>query len=392
MKKTSVRSCETDAVAWLGKLVACPSVNPRGGPVDAPPFGEARLHAVLAETLRHWGADVEFQEALPGRNNLIARFQGRNSERCLMLECHSDTVPVDGMTIDPFMPKIDNGRLYGRGACDAKGAMAAMLAALAEVLATDGKPPTAVCFVATCNEEQGATGARKLMASGFRADAAIVGEPTALRIVDAHKGAVRFRLEVAGRAAHSSNPGRGINAISKTASIIRRIDGPLTAELAGKRHPRLGSPLISVGVINGGCLVNTIPDRCVIEIDRRLLPDENEKIAVAQLRRHIEVVASAEPPLRYKLQCTQFYGALESDRQSNFGVMLAEAVRQMAGRVVYEAAPWGSDAGAFHAAGIPVFVYGPGSIKQAHSAGEYVEINSVTTAARVYADLIRRFH
>ncbi len=381
----------TDAIAWLKKLIACPSVNPRGGPVDAPPYGEARLNNMLARELERWGAVIEFQEPLPGRTNMIARFAGHRPDRCLMLECHSDTVSTDGMTIDPFTPLIRDGRLYGRGASDTKGAMAAMLAALADVLENDGKPPTTVCLVTTCNEEQGATGAHELMQSGFRADAAIVGEPTDLRIVDTHKGAVRFALDVIGRAAHSSDPSQGINAISKTAAIIRHIDGPLAAELTRQRHPRLGSPVISVGVIRGGSLVNVIPDRCTIEIDRRLLPGETAETATGQLTQHIDAVAAAEPPLQYRLRQTQYYPALESDPQSTFGGIVVEAVKNAVGNAEFDAAPWGSDAGAFHAAGIPVFVFGPGSIRQAHSADEFVDPDAVNTAAKVYANLIRRF-
>ncbi len=380
-----------DPVEWLKQLVACPSVNPRGGPIDAPPFGEARLNKMLADTLQHWGADIEFQEPLPGRTNLIARFAGRDTDRSLMLECHSDTVSVEGMTIDPFIPRIRDGRLYGRGASDTKGAMAAMLAALAEILENGEKPPTTVYLVASCNEEQGATGSRALMESGFRSDAAIVGEPTGLRIVDTHKGAVRFELDVIGRAAHSSDPSQGINAISQAAQIIRCIDGPLAAEIAHHGHPRLGPAVISVGVIRGGSQVNVIPDHCTLEIDRRLLPGETAETATAQLRQHLDEVAAGNPLLEYQLTQTQYYPALESDPHSAFGEMVQKTVRTITGNAVFDAAPWGSDAGAFHAAGIPVFVFGPGSIRQAHSADEFIELNAVHTAAKVYADLIRRF-
>lgn len=382
---------ETDHVTWLKQLVACPSVNPRGGPADVPPFGEARLNAMLAEILGGWGADIDIQEVMPGRTNLIARFAGADRDRCLMLTCHSDTVPTDGMKIDPFEPRIEDGRLYGRGACDTKGSMAAMLAALANVLESPGGLPTSVCFVATCNEEQGATGVRELVRSGFHADAAIVGEPTDLKIVDVHKGAVRFSIEIAGRAAHSSDPRRGINAISKAAAIIRRIDGPLNDELTRSPHPRLGPPVISVGIVQGGFLVNIIPDRCLIEIDRRLLPGETADSATEQLRRHIDAVAAAEPPLDYILRQTQYYPPLESDPRSPLGCLLAETVGSVTGNAEFVAAPWGSDAGSLHVAGIPVFVFGPGSISEAHSSCEFVDLDTVADAMKVYTELIRRF-
>lgn len=323
---------------------------------------------------------------------MIARFAGRHPDRSLMLECHSDTVSAENMSIDPFTPIIRDGRLYGRGASDTKGAMAAMLAGLAEVIKNDGKPPVTVYLVTTCNEEQGATGAHALMESGFRTDAAIVGEPTDLRIVDTHKGAIRYRLDVIGRAAHSSDPRQGINAISKAAAIIRRIDGPLTDELAQSRHPRLGCPVISVGVIDGGSLVNIIPDRCRFEIDRRLLPGETGPSATAQLTRHLDAVGAEDPPLSYRLHQTQYYPPLAADPRSAFGVMLDRVVARFTGASGFEAAPWGSDAGPFHDAGIPVFVFGPGSIRQAHSADEFIALDAVKKAAGIYAEFIRQFH
>lgn len=381
---------ETDPVAWLRRLVACPSVNPLGGPADAPPFGEARLHRMLGETLREWGADVTFQDAAPGRTNLVARFKGPREGLGLMLESHGDTVSVEGMTIDPFAAEIRDGRLYGRGACDTKGSMAAMLAGLAAVLERDGRPPCDVCFVAVCNEEQGATGARLLMESGFRADGAVVGEPTSLRIVDAHKGIARFTVEVAGRAAHSSDPKQGVNAISRMAAVVACIDGPLSAELARTAHPRLGPPVISVGVIRGGVQVNVVPDRCVIEVDRRLLPGETAATAEAQLRRHLDAWP-ADPPLRYRIRPAQVYAPLDADRSTPLARAVEDAVEAVTGAPVYEAAPWGSDAGIYHAAGIPSLLLGPGSIAQAHCADEYVDLDEVRAAARIYAEIIRRF-
>src|SRR5262249_43312971 len=152
------------------------------------------LVALLVKCLEPWGARLTIQTVHPGRPNLIATFSGRDPTRSLMLEAHSDTVVGgDGQ----FTPAVRDGKLYGRGACDTKGAMAAMLSAIETVLGEQGQPPVTVHFVSTCNEELGATGAHHLAASGFRADWAVVGEPTELAIVYAHKGALRLRLGTA---------------------------------------------------------------------------------------------------------------------------------------------------------------------------------------------------
>jgi len=200
-------------VRLLTELVRCASVSPGTGPVTGPPYGEGRLAALLAEKVRALGGGVELREVEPGRPNFIGTFEGRDPGRSLMLEAHGDTVAVDGMTIDPFAARVRDGRLYGRGSCDTKGSMAAMLLAIEQVLAQDGATPVTVYFVSTCGEEITGLGAKALAAEGFAADVAIIGEPTDLDVIHASKGSGRFRIETFGVAAHSSAPAGGVNAI-----------------------------------------------------------------------------------------------------------------------------------------------------------------------------------
>ena len=379
------------AAELLSRLVSCPSVNPGRGAPAGPPFGEAAMADLLADLLSGWGAETRKAEIAPGRFNLIARFEGADPGRSLMLEAHADTVSVAGMTIDPFVPVVRDGRLYGRGSCDCKGPMAAMLLAIRTVLDEAARPPATVYFVATGDEEVGAGGARRLMADGFRVDAAVVGEPTDLAAVCAHKGAYRCRIVTKGRAAHSSDPSQGVSAIARMARVVEAIDGPLARELRRTRHPALGSPTVSVGVICGGRQVNIVPDRCEIEVDRRTLPGETPDGVERQFRDHLDVLRAADPALEYALEALEWLPAFEESPDGPLARRVGGACEKVLGRAEFKGVPWTANVGIFRQAGIPCLLFGPGSIRQAHTADEYVELDQVARAAAVYAEILRRF-
>jgi acetylornithine deacetylase/succinyl-diaminopimelate desuccinylase family protein len=380
-----------EATAMLAGLVACPSVNPRGKPPSDQTEGEARLAALMAETLRAWGASVEISEVSPGRPNLVARWKGRNSARTLMFEAHSDTVPVDGMTVPPFQPEVREGRLFGRGSCDTKGSMAAMLLAIRAVTGS-GPPPVDLVFASTCDEEMGATGARRLMDSGLRPDAAVVGEPTDLDIVNAHKGTVRVRIITRGVAAHSSAPERGVNAISHMRRVLDVIDEKIAPDLARRApHPRLGRPTVSVGVIRGGSQVNVVPSHCRIEVDRRTLPSESREEVIAAYKRELDALGAEDGRFECDLEETQFYPPFEEPEDSAVSRLVAASCRTVLGKADFTGAPWSANAGVFKAAGVPCVLFGPGSAREAHTKDEYVEMEQVLKASGVYGEIIRNF-
>lgn len=385
-----MRDCYTDVSQLLCDLVACPSVNPSGLASLESPYGEARMAAFLKNRLSGWGAEVETREVLPGRPNLIARFRGERESPVLMLEAHADTVAVDHMTISPFEPAIREGRLYGRGACDTKGSIAAMLWAIRKVLAHRGQPPCPLVFVSTCDEEQGARGAARLMEEGFRPDFAIVGEPTELAIVQAHKGAVRWRLRTLGLAGHSSHPAGGINAISMMRRALDLLEGPFTREFLAMVHPRLGGPTLSVGTIQGGNQVNIIPDRCEIQVDRRMIPGEEAHRLTARLRERLETLHAQDSRFRFELEEYEHYPAFEQDLDHPFAIRFHNVLQKLHGEAKIDAAPWCANAGFFKQAGIPCLIFGPGSIRRAHTAEEYVELAQVEAAAKILAEFIVR--
>ncbi len=226
------------------------------------------------------------------RENLLARIDARHPlddpAKYVVLQAHQDTVPVDGMTIDPFVGAKRDGRIYGRGACDVKGGLAAILATAARI-ANDATPRPHVLLAFTVNEEHGFTGAKALSKFWLTAKndfvpgppaAVIVAEPTSFDVVVSHKGVVRWRLVVEGRAAHSSDPSKGLSAITGMSEAVLKLDD-YNRRLLAQVDPLgpLGPPTLSVNTIAGGISVNTIPDRCVAEIDRRLLPNENPQKA-----------------------------------------------------------------------------------------------------------------
>ena len=259
----------------LRELIALPSVNPAFLPAKDPRAGEQRVAEFLAATAAKAGLDVEFQTVAAGRANLLARLPVRGQPRQrVVLAPHMDTV---GAADGQFSPSRRGGRLYGRGACDTKGSVAAMLVALGE-LARSGQRPaeTEIVFAGLVDEEHGQKGSRALVASGLRADLAIVGEPTRLQVVTAHKGTLWLKLETRGRSAHGSSPELGCNAVHAMARVVEVIQTAYAAQLRRRRHPLLGSPSVSVGAIRGGTQANIVPDRCTILLDRRTLPGETE--------------------------------------------------------------------------------------------------------------------
>src|SRR5262245_27250272 len=207
----------------LRDLVALPSVNPMGRSLQSPDLYEHRVTAYLEEFFQGLGVPYERQPVAPLRDNIVARCERPGARRTLVLEVHQDTVPTDNMTIDPFGATVQNGRLYGRGSCDIKGGMAAMLTAFARVVREKPGGACNVLMACTVDEEHTGLGAERL-AKGLKADMAVVAEPTQLEIVHAHKGIVRWCLTSLGRSCHSSSPEKGVNAIYRMGRLLTALE------------------------------------------------------------------------------------------------------------------------------------------------------------------------
>jgi acetylornithine deacetylase len=379
-------------VNTLIQLVALPSVNPMGRDVEGDEYLEGRVTDYLQALFTRWELPWQRQTVQPGRDNIVARLDGDPSH-VVMLEAHQDTVPVDGMTIEPWTPDVREGRLYGRGACDIKGGMTAMLTALSRLVEERPEGMPTVVMACSVNEEHGFTGATALTElwqqgdSVFprKPDAAIVAEPTGLDVVVAHKGIVRWRCHTTGRACHSSQPQLGENAIYRMSAVLRALEqyANNVASTMGE-HPRCGRPTLSVGTITGGLSVNTVPDRCTIEIDRRLLPDEDPQEAYRHVVDYVAQQADSQhdPPFMQG-------GGLSDEHNGPLAESLVSVVRELTGSGNVIGVPYGTDAAAFSAAGVPTVVFGPGSIDQAHTCDEWIELAAVEQASEVLYRFLR---
>ena len=376
-----------DVLQALKELIAIPSINPmRANSGEA-----AELEAIdyLDSLLRREKIDCERQTVAPGRENLIAivHATGRADSRGLLLNSHIDTVPIANMTIDPFDPVLKDDRIFGRGSCDAKASIAAMLTALVTHARRPNRPRP-VLFLATVDEEFSFAGSRRFIERQWPVSAAVVGEMTELTNVIAHKGVVRWRLHVRGVSAHGATPELGRSAIYDGARVAVRLE-QYAAELGQRaRHPLLQHPTLNVGRISGGQAVNMVPDRCEFEIDRRLLPGETAREALQHceewLRKrlggldfNLEAPFLDDPPLETSAD-SAIAKALQSAQQSVSG-----AAHPCVG------AHYGTDGSKLAAAGIETVVCGPGSIAQAHTEAEFVGVEQVNLAVKVYDQLIQ---
>lgn len=364
----------------LQDLVRLPSINPMGRAVAGDLFYENRVTGFLERFFVDLGVPFKRTPVAPLRENIVARYEPPGAKWTVLFEVHQDTVPVDGMTIDPFAGDIRDGKLYGRGSCDVKGGMTAMLAAFARLVREKPAGAANVIIACTVDEEHTFLGVQELMKEGVRADFAVVAEPTRLQVVDTHKGVVRGKVRTVGRACHSSRPDQGVNAVYRMGRVLPVIEEYADELMSSSAHPRLGPPTLSVGRIEGGVSVNTVPDACAIEIDRRLLPGEDPQAAWRQFGDH--VAARSPVPVVYDpvwMACP----ALESLPAPELRERFARAIDSVEGRHEVLAVPFGTDASSISEAGIPAVVFGPGDIAQAHTKDEWIELNQIDRAAEI---------
>ena len=365
-----------DAVAELvAQLVAIDSINPDLVPDGA---GEAAMGAFVATWLERAGLDVAVEDVVPGRPNVVARARGTGGGRSLLLNAHMDVVGVEGMA-DPFSPRIEGGRLYGRGGFDMKGGLAAIMVAGARAA---GAGLAGDVIVAAVSDEEYASIGCEALAQQVWADAAIVTEPTGLQVCVAHKGFLWLAVETTGVAAHGSRPDLGVDAIAAMGAVLTGIEG-LAAELAaGRAHPLLGPGSVHASLIEGGRELSSYPDRCVLHLERRTIPGETR----AQVEGEIRAVAGAA-----SVRTTFERAPFEVDRDA----AVVEAVRRHAATLLgHDPAVIGHsgwmDAAVLAAAGIPTVVFGPDGAG-AHAVEEWVDLASVATCADVLEAVARDF-
>ena len=407
----------------LQRLVQIPSVNPdysvnpdievskNSGP------GEAALTDFLQDFVTRQGWPWLRQCVHPGRDNLVAvcrppnldNSRPGNSQDVILWEAHQDTVGVVGMKIDPFSASESQGRIWGRGACDNKGGMAAMLTALVRAQVEPSSQRSIVVLALTINEENGFTGAKALVRlwdaddpdaetglhlSGPLSIAelrqlvpakVIVAEPTELDVVVAHKGCVRWCCQTHGRAAHSSQPERGVNAIYTMAKVVRALEA-FQAEVLDHRaaHPSCGRPTVCVSMIRGGAGINTVPDQAAIAIDRRLLPEEDPTHAYEELVRYVAAALPETTDQIEHLQPSNQCSGLTDHANRDWGKQIAATVHALGLKSKLVGVPFATDAWVFAERGLPTVVFGPGSIDQAHTDDEWIAVDQLSQATEAF--------
>jgi acetylornithine deacetylase len=376
-----------DATAIAAALVRTPSVNPV---LEAGGAGEEEIARLTGGWLEEWGFDVDVTEVSEGRWNTVASRSGNASGLTLMLNGHLDTVGVEGMTVDPFAGAIEGGRLWGRGACDMKGGVASLLSAAAS-LSRDRDWPGRLIVALTADEEHASLGMQALASSVADVDAAIVCEPTDLSVMPAHKGFVWVELDFTGRAAHGSRPDVGVDAIEHAGMVLSRF-GALRERLgAAPPHPLLGHGSFHAGTIQGGSAASVYPAACRLVIERRTLPGETADDVMSEVEQLVAGVRSEVPELDVSVKRGLSRPATEVAADAPLVVGLLEACREhgLEGRVEPMTA-W-VDAAFLNEAGVPAVCFGPGSIGQAHSADEWIEVAQIERCARVLEAFARTF-
>ena len=376
---------ESRLLTNLATMVATPSVNPFGGNVTKG-YRELEFADLYQDQMASLGLQTSRREVVVGRPNVFGRIIGheRKSEhkKCVMLAGHIDTVGVEGYP-DPFNPMIRHGRLYGRGSCDMKAALAAYIEVAHILQNHDIRLKGDLIVAGVVDEESGMIGSKDISENGPIPELAIVGEPTELKVCHTHKGQLCMHIKTFGKACHSSVPETGINAISLMADVIKGIER-YANDLANRPgHPVCGQARVNPGVIKGGSISSAVPDYCELEVDRRFLPGETPAAIIAEYRDILDNISRQNPDFRYEIgKPTVDNAALDTPVESEVVSTIAAAFEAIQGRP--------ADIGVFPAATdaphflCPAVICGPGSIYQAHTLDEYVAIDELTASARIY--------
>ncbi|MBV8200631.1 MAG: M20/M25/M40 family metallo-hydrolase [Acidobacteria bacterium] len=395
-------------IQLLRDLVAIDSVNPSlaapagaaggatagagaaaaGARAGAGAGGEGAIARFVADEMRALGLDVELQEALPGRPNAVGVLEGRRAGRSLMLCGHLDTVGVEGME-GPFTPRERDGWLYGRGAQDMKGGVAAMVGAARRLAESGGLGAGRLIVAAVVDEEFESAGAEALVRS-WRADAAVVTEPTDLVIGLAHKGYCWLEAVTGGRAAHGSRPAEGRDAILRMGRVLARLEALDRSLQARPAHPLLGTASLHASLISGGRELSTYPDRCTLRLERRTLLDEPSGAPLAELEAVLDDLRAADPELEVSARQLFWRPAYETPAGHPLPDLLAEALAARGRPDRRAGISFWTDAAVLGHAGIPTVLFGPGG-EGLHGTHERVRVDEVLACRDVLADLAQAF-
>ena len=368
----------------LQQLVAIDSVNPS---LVEGAAAETRIAEAIAAHMQRIGLEVHLQEVAPGRPNVIGVLDSGIAGPSLMLCGHTDTVGVEGMA-SPFTPSIRDGRLYGRGAQDMKGGVAAMIDA-ARVVRESGLSRGRLIIAAVVDEEFASIGADELV-KAWRADAAVVTEPTDLQIGVGHKGFVWVEIETAGRAAHGSRPKDGRDAILRMGRVLSRLESLDRTLQARPAHPVMATPSLHASIIEGGREWSVYPDRCVLQLERRTVAGESHAAVESEIRDILDRLRSEDGEFVGTMRVVFSRPPYETPAGSELPRLLAGCAATRGVRADTQGLSFWTDAAVLGEAGIPSVLFGPGGAGL-HSVEEYVHVADVLACRDVLADLTLAF-
>ncbi len=377
---------ESALVSLLKEMVRIDSVNPS---LVTGAAGEAEMAEYCADYMRSLGLETIVYDVEPGRPNAVGVLKGGGGGRTLLLNGHTDTVGVDYMAIDPFLPEVRDGKLYGRGAYDMKGGLAASMAALKAIVDSGTALKGDVILAAVCDEEYASIGTERLM-EDITADAAIIGEFTGGDIQVAHKGFAWIDIETQGVAAHGSRYWEGVDAISKMGKVLAAIDA-LGENLLAMEHPLVGPASVHASIIEGGRELSTYPDHCKLQVERRLIPGETRATVERELSGMMEVIGAGDPKFKAEHKITFYRGPMEISRDEEICRLIHEGTVTITGADPnYIGGTGWMDSEIIWNKGIPVVCHGP-SGSGAHAKSEWVDLESLVNVAKVHEYAIREF-
>jgi len=377
----------------LAQMISFDTVNEH---VSLRVFPEKALLEYLENTAQRWGLSTERLQisASPADEafNLLITHVANENAPWLLFESHADTVSVEGMTIDPFNSLVANEKIYGRGSSDTKGSGAAMLWALRSYTHSLNQINNIALLFVT-DEENSKAGAiafieKQLPELTWRPIGIIVGEATSCLPVVAHNGCIRWKIRTKGIAAHSSNPSLGKSAITSMAKLLLEFDELYTSTVNAS-HPLTGIAACSVNTISGGSAVNIIPDICEIEIDRRILPSEDSDKVKDEIKSVLSLISMNDPSIIIELSTPFVDYPLDPKVNHDFSLHISEILEAANYSGAHRGAAYGTDASTYSEAGIPALVLGPGSIEQAHTKDEWLEIAELEKAVIIYGEIMK---
>lgn len=368
----------------LINMISIPSVNNFGSnSLNENPENE--MSNYFEQQLIQLGLEVESHEVSHGRRNVWGRLKGNGNGPTIMLAGHLDTVGVDGY-YDPFVAKVEDGKIFGRGSCDMKAGLSAYLDVVRKLKEKNIILSGDLVIAGVIDEEHAMLGSIDFGINGPPIDYAIIAEPTNLELCPAHKGQVLLSIEVLGKAAHSSVPENGINAINHMSILLQKLQEYSSYLRKQNTDKFLGKPSLNVGLIVGGDNACSVPDICKIDIDRRIISSENYETFINELEKICHEIQKEIPDFRYSIS-SPFLNIKPLDTSLNSPIMIAmkKASDDILGFHTIKAFPGSTDAPNYNCEAV---ICGPGSLQQCHSLNEYIDIEEIKNAVNIYISSI----